>query len=641
MPSWKRKSKAGAKKEADGPGELLGSSLLLSVVNNASSLTLPTSYPQSPQSPQSPQQILLPLQKEQSELQHQQKQQRQSPSPEELRRQAKRDAAFGPLGHPSHLCVSRHEGGHLPDPILDEPPYFVMLTTYFSFLLLIFVGHVQDFLARWFTPHKYRHLMNRDGYAPLYSDFHSFYTRRLKLRMNDCFERPTTGVPGRFITLLDRETDDYNLHFKLTGTTTETLNLSSYNYLGFAQSEGPCADFAEETVRKDGISMAGTISDGANSAMLVEVERQTARFVGKDDAVIFSMGFVTNATIFSAIVEKGCLIISDEHNHASIRFGARLSGASIQVFSHNNMADLERKLRDAISQGQPRTHRPWKKILVTVEGLYSMEGTMVNLPAVMELKKRYKFHLFVDEAHSIGAVGPRGRGVCDFFKIDTAHVDVLMGTFTKSFGANGGYIAADKAIIDKIRSTSAGQLYGEAPTPPVLSQILSSVRLIADEDPLHPGEGQERLQRLVFNSRYLRLGLKRLGFIVYGQDDSPIIPIMLYNPAKMPAFSHEMLKRKISVVVVTYPATPLELSRARLCVSAAHTKDDLDRMLMACDEVGDAMQIKFSSGVAGGLHERPDFVDLNNPNKTVLERPRWSVKEVMERGVRDVQMSLY
>ncbi|QKX55100.1 uncharacterized protein TRUGW13939_02192 [Talaromyces rugulosus] len=637
MPSWKRKSKAGAKKEADGPG----SSLLMSVVNNASSLTLPTSYPHSPQSPQSPQQIPLPLQKDQSEPQHQQNQQNQSPSPEDLRLRAKRDAAFGPLGHPSHLCVSRHEGGHLPDPILDEPPYFVMLTTYFSFLLLIFVGHVQDFLAKWFTPHKYRHLMNRDGYAPLYSDFHSFYTRRLKLRMNDCFERPTTGVPGRFITLLDRETDDYNLHFKLTGTTTETLNLSSYNYLGFAQSEGPCADYAEETVRKDGISMAGTVSDGANSAMLVEVERQTARFVGKDDAVIFSMGFVTNATIFSALVEKGCLIISDEYNHASIRFGARLSSASIQVFSHNNMADLERKLRDAISQGQPRTHRPWKKILVTVEGLYSMEGTMVNLPAVMELKKRYKFHLFVDEAHSIGAVGPRGRGVCDFFKIDPAGVDVLMGTFTKSFGANGGYIAADKTIIDKIRSTSAGQLYGEVPTPPVLSQILSSVRLIADEDPLHPGEGQERLQRLVFNSRYLRLGLKRLGFIVYGQDDSPIIPIMLYNPAKMPAFSHEMLKRKISVVVVTYPATPLELSRARLCVSAAHTKDDLDRMLMACDEVGEAMQIKFSSGVAGGLHERPDFVDLNNPNKTVLERPRWSVKEVMERGVRDVQMSLY
>src|SRR5690606_24531562 len=159
------------------------------------------------------------------------------------------------------------------------------------------------------------------------------------------------------------------------------------------------------------------------------------------------------------------------------------------------------------------------------------------------LKKKYKFYLFIDEAHSIGALGPRGRGVCDYFGIDTKEVDVLMGTLTKSFGANGGYIAANQDIIDKLRVTNAGSLYGEAPAPPVLAQISTSLRIIAGE--IVPGQGEERLQRLAFNSRYLRLGLKRLGLIVYGNDDSPIIPIMLYNPAKMPAFSHEMLKRKI------------------------------------------------------------------------------------------------
>ncbi|OKL58434.1 Serine palmitoyltransferase 2 [Talaromyces atroroseus] len=562
-----------------------------------------------------------------------------TPSPDDLRRQAKRDAAFGPLGNPSHLYRSLHHGGHIPDPVIDEPPYFYLLTTYISFLILIFVGHVQDYLAKWFTPHKHRHLMARDGYAPIYSDFDSFYTRRLKLRINDCFDRPTTGVPGRYITLLDRETDDHNHHFRLTGTTTDSLNLSSYNYLGFAQSEGPCSDFAEETVRKAGISMSGSMGDAATSTLHIEVERQIARFVGKDDALVFSMGFVTNATTFPALVDRGCLILSDELNHASIRFGSRLSGASIRAFKHNNMADLEQKLRDAISQGQPRTHRPWKKILVTVEGLYSMEGTMVNLPRILELKKRYRFYLFVDEAHSIGAVGPRGRGVCDYFKVDPAQVDILMGTFTKSFGANGGYIAADKAIIDKLRATNAGQSFGEAPTPPVLAQILSALRLIAGEDPQHPSEGAERLQRLAFNSRYLRLGLKRLGFIVYGHDDAPIVPLMLYNPAKMPAFSHEMLKRKIAVVVVTYPATPLELSRVRFCVSAAHTKEDLDRLLVACDEVGDALQIKFSSGIAGGVHERP--TPGESKTAAAREKPRWRVEEVIERGVRDVRGELY
>jgi serine palmitoyltransferase len=291
----------------------------------------------------------------------------------------------------------------------------------------------------------------------------------------------------------------------------------------------------------------------------LQVEDLIARFVGKESAMVFSMGFGTNATVFSSLVSKGCLIISDELNHASIRFGSRLSGAVIKMFKHNDMQDLERLLRVEIAQGQPRTHRPWKKILVVVEGLYSMEGTMCNLPALIELKKRYKFYLFVDEAHSIGALGPSGRGVCDYFNIPPEEVDVLMGTLTKSFGAAGGYVAGPRNWIAKLRLHNAGSVYEESMSPVVLQQIWTSLRCITGDEA--GTEGEERLQRLAFNSRYLRLGLKRLGFIVYGHDDSPIIPLLLYNPAKMPAFSHEMLKRKIAVVIVGYPATPLVQSR--------------------------------------------------------------------------------
>ena len=188
-----------------------------------------------------------------------------------------------------------------------------------------------------------------------------------------------------------------------------------------------------------------------------------------------------------------------------------------------------------------------------------MEGTMCNLPALVELKKRYKFYLFVDEAHSIGALGPTGRGVCDYFSIPPSDVDVLMGTLTKSFGATGGYVAGPKEWIAKLRLHNAGSIYEESMSPVVLQQIWTSLRCIMGDE--GGTEGEERLQRLAFNSRYLRLGLKRLGFIVYGHDDSPIIPLLLYNPAKMPAFSHEMLKRKIAVVIVGYPATPLVQSR--------------------------------------------------------------------------------
>lgn len=379
------------------------------------------------------------------------------------------------------------------------------------------------------------------------------------MRINDCFRRPVTGVPGRLITLLNRVSYDHNATFKLTGTTTQCLNMASYNYLGFAQSVGPCAEAVEETIRKNGLSMGASRTEGGTSELHLRVEDLIARFVGKESVMVFSMGFGTNATIFSSLVSKGCLIISDELNHTSIRFGSRLSGAVIKMFKHNDMEDLERLLRVEIAQGQPRTHRPWKKILVVVEGLYSMEGTMCNLPALVELKKRYKFYLFVDEAHSIGALGPTGRGVCDYFGVPPSDVDVLMGTLTKSFGATGGYVAGPKEWISKLRLHNAGSIYEESMSPVVLQQIWTSLRCIMGDE--GGSEGEERLQRLAFNSRYLRLGLKRLGFIVYGHDDSPIVPLLLYNPAKMPAFSHEMLQRKIAVVIVGYPATPLVQSR--------------------------------------------------------------------------------
>jgi len=210
--------------------------------------------------------------------------------------------------------------------------------------------------------------------------------------MDDCFSRPVTGVPGRTITLLDRETPDYNLTHVLTGTRTRALNISSYNYLGFAQARGWCADAVEEGLRRYGVSTCGSRLDGGSSDLHVLAEALVARFVGQEDALISSMGFATNSTIIPALVSKGCLVISDELNHASIRFGVRLSGANVRMFKHNDMKALEALLREVISQGQPKTHRPWKKIMIIVEGLYSMEGTLVNLPGVIELKKKYKVY---------------------------------------------------------------------------------------------------------------------------------------------------------------------------------------------------------------------------------------------------------
>ncbi|KAI0114705.1 serine palmitoyltransferase 2 [Daldinia grandis] len=571
----------------------------------------------------------------------------QPPSSTEISRQKRFDAQFGPLVDPTDRYVSKHHGEPLEAPIIDEPPYYYVLTTYISYLLLLALGHIRDFFGKRFSKKQtYKTLRVANGYAPLNDDFDSFYTRRLKMRIDDCFARTITGVPGRYINVLNRVSDDFNETYRYTGGATETLNMSSYNYLGFAQSEGPCANAVEECVKRYGLSFCSPRADSGTSELVCEVEKEIATFVGKPAAMVFSMGFVTNASSFPALVSKGCLIISDELNHASIRLGARLSGAVIRSFKHNDMLDLERKLREAIAQGQPRTHRPWKKILVAVEGLYSMEGTMCDLPGILSLKDIYKFALYVDEAHSIGALGPKGRGVCDYFGIDPSRVDILMGTLTKSFGANGGYVAAEKHIIEKLKSSNSATMLGESPTPAVLMQILASLKIISGE--LVPGQGEERLQRIAFNSRYLRLGLKRLGLIVYGHDDSPIIPVTLYNPAKISAFSHEMLKRRISVVVVGYPATPLISSRARFCVSAAHNKDDMDRLLAACDEVGDILQLKFSTGIAGGLKSLPEGVAPENEKirhnasgpKGVIEPPRWPLEEIIAHGSEDAKVRL-
>ncbi|KAF8749842.1 Serine palmitoyltransferase 2 [Rhizoctonia solani] len=470
----------------------------------------------------------------------------------------------------------------------QDPPYYVLLSTYVSYVVLIVIGHMRDWFGKRFWRESYKHLMPHDGYAALNSDFDSFYTRRLKTRLDDCFSRPVTGVPGRTIVLLDRATDDYNNTFKFTGTHTRALNVSSYNYLGFAQARGGCADAVEDGIRRYGVNAGGTRLECGTLDLHIQAESLVARFLGQEDALVTSMGFATNSTTIPALVGKGCLVISDEFNHASIRYGVRLSGASVRIYFPGTAQDPPALEED----------------LVVVEGLYSMEGSMVNLLEIMELKRRYKFFLYVDEAHSIGALGPHGRGVADYFGVDPREIDILMGTFTKSHAGTYCEAIAPAVLVQII--ASMGSIMGISPPLPAATTVVGQELV-----PVHPGpapaemlpswlnlppilrdgsEGLNRLRRLAFNSRYLARGLRKLGFIVYGHTDSPIVPLLIFNPGKMHLFSHMMLRREtpIVVVVVAYPATPLVTSRVRFCLSAAHTKEDIDEVLRACDEIGDA-----------------------------------------------------
>lgn len=530
------------------------------------------------------------------------------------------DLEFGKLTSKEYLYVSQHPEGQTFQPAIeDEPPLFIFIATYLSYLILIIIGHIRDFFGKIFRPKDYKHLVELDGYAPWYDGFESFYERRLKNRIDDCFARPIHGAPGRYIKCFDRiKTSDHS--YEYTGTTTECLNLSSYNYLGFGQSKGKCTEIASNTVKEYGTSGCSSRQVAGTTDLYLRCEKAIADFVGQEDAVLISQGYGTNAFIFACIADTKTLIISDSLNHASTRFGVRVSGASVKVFEHNNTVALEKVIRDAIAQGQPKTHRPWGKIIIAVEGLYSMEGNMCNLPEILRLKEKYKCYLFMDEAHSIGALGPHGQGICDYFGIDPKRIDILMGTLTKSFGATGGYISGSKKIIERIRLDYATNVQGESVPPPVLAQIISSIGIIRGE--INPGEGNERLQRLAFNSRYLRLGLKKLGFIVYGSDDSPVIPLLLFLPAKMPAVSRMLYDMNIALVIVAYPATPIVSGRVRLCLSSALTKEDLDYVLTKFSEIGDMIYLKFSSGKAGGSRI---------PGKA----PRMSIEDVLATNVED------
>ncbi|PVU98804.1 hypothetical protein BB559_001266 [Furculomyces boomerangus] len=475
---------------------------------------------------------------------------------------------------------------------LESVPIFTLITTYLSYLILILFAHIRDRMGKLFYPGQYALLRESDGYAPLISDFESLWIRRLYTRISDAFNRPITGVAGGHVTLLERTSKDHNKTFELTGKKTEVLNLASYNYLGFAQNTGYCADQVELSIKNLGLSHCASRAQGAQTKMILETEKLISEYLDVEDSILISMGYATNSSVIPLLVDKGCLIISDELNHSSLVSGSRLSGATITVFKHNDPSDLERVLRRYISEGQPRTHRPWRKILVVIEGLYSMEGEIGDLAGIVALKDKYKFYIFLDEAHSIGAMGKHGRGVCEFLGVDHKKVDMLMGTFTKSFGAVGGYIAGKKDLIDYLRLKSYSSVYGEVMPIPVMEQVASSLRLIMDIVPEHKGEGPKRIKQLEENSSYFMRKLREMGFLILGDQGSPVVPLLLFNPGKIPAFSHECLKRNIAVVVVSYPATPIITGRVRFCISASHTREDLDYALEQIDEIGDLLGLK-------------------------------------------------
>lgn len=391
---------------------------------------------------------------------------------------------------------------------------FAAYTTYLGYAVLILCGHIRDLLAKIFGHGRYLRRKtpynsdNLNRYAPLLKSWENFYTRRLYHRIQDCFNRPIASNPGASIQVLERVSDDGNKTMNLLGTlddldndkqrgyyensphfvevsggraARQCLNLGSYNYLGFADDWNvTCKEEVMESLENLPVSNSSCRNEFGTTVLHRQVEELVARFLGKEDALALNMGFNTNCTTIPALVGRGDLLISDELNHTSIVNGARASGAAIRIFRHNSAKHLEEILREAIVMGRPRTRRPWNKILVIVEGIYSMEGEYCDLANVVKVCKRYGAYVYLDEAHSIGAMGPTGRGCAEYCGVDTADIDIMMGTFTKSFGGMGGYVAGSKEVISYLRRRCAGSAYHNSLSPVVCQQVISSFKVRAD-----------------------------------------------------------------------------------------------------------------------------------------------------------------
>lgn len=488
----------------------------------------------------------------------------------------------------------------------EEAPLITACLTYLGFYLLMFIGYINQVF---FTP-KVATEENRDGYVPLLDSFESFYLHYVYRRVKDCWNRPICSVPADTLVLKDRVTNDYGWTFEFTGTQTRCTNLGSYNYLGFAQNSGPCAEDSIKAIEKYGVATCSPRRElgefvyyllyifqtkmkfilGTNP-LHNELESLTAQFLGVEDAIVFGMGFATNSLNLPSLLSPGCLVVSDEKNHASIILGLRLSGATVQVYKHNSVKSMDQVIERAIVNGQ-KNGKPWKKILIILEGVFSMEGSIVKLPEIVAVKKKYGAYIYLDEAHSIGASGPRGRGITDYYGIDPKDIDILMGTFTKSFGSAGGYISGKKSLINFLRVNSHAHCYASAMSPAVTQQILTSMKIMMGLD--GTTEGKRRIDQLARNTRYFRRRLAQIGVITYGHEDSPVVPMLVYLYSKIGAVVRTLTTRKIAVVGAGFPATPLMEGRIRFCLSAAHTKDQLDHVLTSINEIADTLGLKYS-----------------------------------------------
>ena len=341
------------------------------------------------------------------------------------------------------------------------------------------------------------------------------------------------------------------------------IMLGSNNYLGLSY-DPRLKEAAKQAIDKYGTSCSGSRFLNGTLSIHEELEEKLAALVGKETALVFSTGYQSNLGAISALVSSKDHVFVDRYNHASIMDGLFMASGLVRKtmhfrrYRHNDMEDLERKLRESDPQAP--------KIIIT-DGVFSMEGDIANLPALQELGGKYNARIYLDEAHAIGVIGPNGRGTEEYYDYGS-HADILMCTFSKSFGSLGGFVAGERDVVDYIRHFARSLIFSASMTPGATAAVLAAVDIIANEP--------ERVHRLQEIGARMRKIFGEAGFDI-GETETPIIPIVIGDTEKTFIFWKELFEAGVYVNPVLSPAVPSHRTLLRTSYMAIHTDEELDR----------------------------------------------------------------
>jgi 8-amino-7-oxononanoate synthase len=339
----------------------------------------------------------------------------------------------------------------------------------------------------------------------------------------------------------------------------EKIMIGSNNYLGLAQ-DPRVVEASVEATRKFGAGCTGSRLLNGTISLHNELEEALAAFLGRESALLFSTGFFANQGALAALTESEDVILCDRENHASIIEGCQVAPARLVPYRHNSVDALRNRLKRVPEEAGR---------LIIMDGVFSMSGDMADLPPMVKAAKEYGAVMYVDEAHSLGVVGPQGRGVVHHYGVND-DVEIVMGTFSKSFGSMGGFISGSHELIEFVKHKARCFIFTASLAPAVTGGVLKALEIMQAEP--------ERIDQLWKNTRKMHEGFKSIGFKI-GSTQSPIVPILIGSEAKAFAFSQRLFEEGVFATPAIYPAVRYGEAIVRTSFMSSHTEEDLDKVL--------------------------------------------------------------